>query len=97
MLPELAPLVAQRLRPQGELLHAGVGGGQPLGDGGAAILEPDHAAVQAFQPVPQALEALLEARAQVVVLLACFRRESGLGEGGFVGAWCWENAGTIYG
>lgn len=71
MLPKLGPLVPQRLRPEGKLLHAGVGGGQPLGDGGAAVLQPDHAAVKAFQPVPEALEALLEARAQVVVLVLC--------------------------
>ncbi len=69
VLPELGPLVPQRLRPHRELLHAGVGGGQPARDGGAAVFEPGHAALQALQAVPQALEALLEARAQVVVLV----------------------------
>lgn len=79
VLPELIPLVPQRLRPQGELLHAGVGGGETPGDGGAAVLEPGDALLQPFEAVPQALEALLEAGAQVVVLV----------EGHGEGDWCW--------
>lgn len=74
---ELRPLLSQRLRPDGELLHAGIGGGKPTGDGGAALLESGNATVQPLQAVPQALEALLEARAQVVVLACCLFGDCG--------------------
>lgn len=96
MLPELDPLVPQCLRPERELLHADVGGGQALGDGGAAVLEPDHAPVQALQAVPQPLEALLEARAQVVVLVGGLGVGSlGVWEGGGV-VWCLCDAEASY-
>lgn len=70
MLAELRSLLPKRLCPCRELLHAAVGRRQAFRYGGASILQPRDVPVKLFQPISQALQALLEAGAQVVILSA---------------------------